>query len=151
MRLLFAQAFHDEVLGEVRILVLVDQHIAEGILVACQYLRMVAEKDIRLEQQIVEIHGAGLEAAVLVPFVNLPQLRHFAPDIALDKFFVLLVSPPGNQRVFRIRDAALHHARAIGLIVELHFFDNRADEVLRVGRIVYREVGRKPDGRCFPA
>lgn len=34
----------------------------------------------------------------------------------------------------------MHHARAVGLLIELHLFDDAADQVLRVGRVVDREI-----------
>ena len=60
---------HDQlVLGGVRVLVLVDEHVAGTAPVVREHLGVLAEQLDRLREQVVEVHGAGpLEAGLVLP------------------------------------------------------------------------------------
>ena len=50
----FAQAFYDQMLGKIGILILVHQYILEIITIFFQHIRMIPEQQVRLQQQIIE-------------------------------------------------------------------------------------------------
>ena len=62
------------VLGDVRVLVLVDQDVLEPVSVALQHVRVASEQLDRLGEQVVEVHRAGLEQAGLVLAVDVGVL-----------------------------------------------------------------------------
>ena len=73
MAVSLAKPLHDQVLGEVRILILIHQYIPEEVPVFLQDGRMIPEQDIGLQQQVVEIHRSRLQATALVTFVDFPK------------------------------------------------------------------------------
>ena len=64
----------DLVLRHVGVLVLVDQHVLEPLLVVRQHVGVGAEQLDRLHQQIVEVHRPGLQQAGLVIGVDVGVL-----------------------------------------------------------------------------
>ena len=116
----FAQALYNQMLGKIRILILVHQHKLKKAPVLLQYVRMIAEEYIRLQQQIVEIHRPRLLATILIPLIYFTQQRNFRIYIMLHQLLVLIVCLIGNKCIFCIRDTALYHSRPIHLVVELH-------------------------------
>ena len=62
------------VLRHVGVLVLVDQHVLEPLLVVRQHIGMGAEQLDGLHQQIVEVHRAGLQQTRLVVDVDVGVL-----------------------------------------------------------------------------
>ena len=58
------------VLGVVGVLVLVDQDVAEAVLVVRQHLGEGTEQLDRHHQQVVEVHGVHGEQLALVPLVD---------------------------------------------------------------------------------
>ena len=141
----FAQTLHDQMLCKVRILILVHQHKLEKAPVFLQYVRMIAEEDVRLQQQIVEIHRPRLLATVLIPLIYLTQQRDFRIYIMLHQLLVLLIRLIGNKRVFRIRDTTLYHSRPIHFVVELHLLQNGTEQAFGICRIVNGKIGRIAD------
>ena len=137
---------HDAMLGKVRILILVHQHIAElhGILLAD--VRKVAEQDIGIDQQVIEVHGIALTATLPILAVNLVRSRHLGIPVGLDYFGIRSIRIRRHQMVLGIADTALDAARLVGLVVELHFLDNALDQALGVRSIVNGKVGREADG-----
>ena len=59
----FRQLEYDTMLGIIRILILVHQHITELLPITGQHFRKVAEQNIRIHQQIIEIHSSRLTAS----------------------------------------------------------------------------------------
>ena len=147
----FAKFLDNQMLGEVCILILVHQDILEALAIFRQHVGMVAEEDVCLEEQIVEVHGPRLQAAVLVARVNVPEQGDLGMDIALHQLLVLLVSLAGDERVLRVGDSALHHARTVGLVVELHLLDDCFQEVFGIGGVIDREVRRETDAFSLDA
>ena len=140
MAVLLAEAIDDGMLRQVRILILVHEHEPEVPLIAIQHLGVVAKEDVRLEQQLVEIHRLGLPATVLIAGVDLADERHAAPGVVLHLLSVPPVGLGRDEGVLGVRDAALHKPRAIRLLVQLHFAEDAADQVARVGGVVDGEV-----------
>ena len=63
--------FDDSVLGEVGVLVLINQYIPKLVLEAVQDIGMLGDQCVGLEQQVVEVHGPGAETALRVCAVDL--------------------------------------------------------------------------------
>ena len=58
----------------VRILILVDQHIAESLCVLLAYILMLMKQQIGLHQQVVEIHSVCLSATFRIPIIYISHL-----------------------------------------------------------------------------
>ena len=110
MAVSLAKPLHDQVLGEVRILILIHQYIPEEVPVFLQDGRMIPEQDIGLQQQVVEIHRSRLQATALVTFVDFPEQGDLGVHIAFHELFILLVGRISYQGVLRVGDPALHHS-----------------------------------------
>ena len=110
MAVSLAKPLHDQVLGEVRILILIHQYIPEEVPVFLQDGRMIPEQDIGLQQQVVEIHRSRLQATALVTFVDFPKQGDLGIHIAFHELFILLVGRISYQGVLRVGDPALHHS-----------------------------------------
>ena len=110
MAVSLAKPLHDQVLGEVRILILIHQYIPEEVPVFLQDGRMIPEQDIGLQQQVVEVHRSRLEATVLVTFIDFPEQGNLGIHIAFHELFILLVGRISYQGVLRVGDPALHHS-----------------------------------------
>ena len=140
MAVLLAEAIDDHMLRQVRVLILVHEHEPEVPLITIQHLGVVAKEDVRLEQQLVEIHRLGLPATVLIAGVDLADEGHMGAGVVLHLLPIATVGLGRDEGVLGVRDAALHKARAIRLLVQLHFAENAADQVARVGGVVDGEV-----------
>ena len=132
----------DDVLREVGVLVLVHENVAELVLVLREYLREVAHQDIRVQQQVVEVHRAVLAAFARVQFVNVEELRNPLLAVFGLQRTVRLVGLRRDQVVFRLRDSGCDDVRLVGLVREVQLLDRELHEVFRVGRIVDRERRR---------
>ena len=126
----------DLVLGLVGVLVLVDQDVAEALLVVRQHLGVLAEQAHRVHQQVVEVHRAGLGQAGLVLGVDLRLL-------ALER-----VGGPGerllrrDQLVLPQADLALRTPRREPLGVQPQVADHVAGQPLRIALVVDAEAAR---------
>ena len=127
-------------LCQVRVLILVHKHKPEVPLITIQHLGVVAKEDVRLEQQLVEIHRLGLPATVLIAGVDLANEGHMGAGVVLHLLPIAAVGLGRDEGVLGVRDAALHKPRAIRLLVQLHFAEDAADQVARVGGVVDGEV-----------
>ena len=123
-----AQPLDDQVLGEIGILVLVHQHVAEKVLILGQHVGMVAEKDVGLQEQVVEVHRPGLETTALVTGIDLADKGHTRLRIGLDQLLAPVISRAGDQGILRVRHPRLHRGGLIDLIVELHLLDDRLQQ-----------------------
>ena len=135
-----SQLAHDGVLGQVGVLVFVHQYIMKMGAVFFEHVRMVAEQQEGVEQQVVEIHCGRLAATVPIFLVDIPQGRHTGSIVCLIGFAAVGVGGGRHQVVFGIGDARLHQTRLVGLLIQLHFLQQGADEAFLVGRVINREV-----------
>ena len=86
MVVVFSQLTDDEVLGEIGILILVYQDVGEQVAIVLQYVGVIPEKYIGIEQQVVEIHCPRHETALSVDTVYFVNEGPFRTSIHLDKF-----------------------------------------------------------------
>ena len=71
-------------LCEVGVLVLIDENIAEVLLIVMENVGVVAQQDVGVVEQIVEVHGSGGDAAVAVTAINYMDQRTAGAGIGLD-------------------------------------------------------------------
>ena len=116
----------------VGILILVDKNIAESVLVFEQHLGEIAQQNIGIEEQIVEIHRHGIAKTTVVELVYLTDHRLFGRLVGLLDFRVCTVVLRPYQAAFGHRDAAKHITRIIDLRVEIHRLDNLLDGRLAI-------------------
>ena len=62
--------FDNEVLRVVGVLVLIDHDVLESVLILEQHIGEVAQEDVHVEEQVVEVHGHGIAQAVVVVLVD---------------------------------------------------------------------------------
>ncbi len=102
------------VLRVVGVLVLVDEHVAEGALVVLQAVRVALEELDGLHEQVVEVHGVHRGVALLVELVHVGGHLGVPP--------ALFAEPGGPQQlVLGVADLAADGLRrvALGVYVEL--------------------------------
>ena len=124
------------VLGLVRVLVLVDQDVLEPLLVAAQHIGVLAEQLDGLGEQVVEVHRAGPEQAMLVLAVHLGVLA--VEDVGCR----CLGGVGADELVLPLADRAVHRAWGEPLGIETEVADDVAGEPLGVGLVVDAERAR---------
>ncbi len=137
------QAPDDDILGVVGILVLVDQNILELLLVTGQHVGAVAQQDVGLQQQVVEIHGAVALATLAIGVVDIAELGNLRLTIFGRVSCIGEVSARRYQRILGERDARSKAGRLVLVVVEVPFADDGLQQVLAVRRLVDRERLRK--------
>ena len=136
---LLGQLQHDGLLSEVRVLILVHQHIAEPVDIFLADVLMVAQQYEGLHQQVVEVHRVRLSAPLRVPII---YMAHHRPLV------LRVVSRPRahgillwlQQVVLRHRYAVGHRCRLIRLVIQLHLFDDALHQRPRIRLVVDGEV-----------
>src|SRR5690554_1381860 len=143
--MLSGQLFYDEVLCKIGILILINQDELEPVPVVFQYIGIIAQQDIGIEQQVVEIHAVSCLEPVLIKPVDLMQLRSFGKSVVLDNLTVLCVHPGGQQAVLCTRYLSMNRSGSVDLVVKLHLLDDESHQVGRIGSIEDGKIGSKPD------
>ena len=92
----FGKPPDNQVLGEVGILVLVDEYVAESCCNGLPNIRMVFQQDVHIEQDIVKIHGSGLLALFRVAGKDLYQASATCGTVF---FHQLRIVPVAGHRV----------------------------------------------------
>ena len=138
--LLLTELHDDRHLNVVGILILIHQDIIEagGIFVA--NILMLPEELIGKRQQIIEIHGIGLLAALHVSHENLTNLRHLRTLVLLEDSRIALISRSTHQVVLRHRNLGMNGSRLILLIIQPHLLHYRLDQRARVTFVINGKV-----------
>ncbi len=113
------QFAEDDVLGQVRVLVLVHQDMAETAGDGIQRRLVVPEEDVQVEEDVVEVHDARLAALAAVFGIDPVDFRFLVPG-------VLFSVAPGtvhvrggrHQVVLGLGDAAEHLFWLVQLVVQ---------------------------------
>ena len=131
--MLLGQQLQHPVLGAVGVLVLVDQHPAEDPAVLVAYVGEQLQQVDRADQQVVEVHRAGLDHPPLVEAVHVG-----------DRLLALRVRRRGvvggvGELVLGRRDGRLDRARRKPLRVELELLHAALHHPHRVRLVVDRE------------
>ena len=143
--LLLTELHDDRHLNVIGILILIHQDIIEagGIFVA--NILMLPEELIGKRQQIIEIHGIGLLAALHVSHENLTNLRHLRTLVLLEDSRIALISRSTHQVVLRHRNLGMNGSRLILLIIQPHLLHYRLDQRARVTFVINGKVVAEAD------
>ena len=134
----------DEMLGEVSVLILIDKYISEEILIVPEDIGIIAQQDIHIVEDIVEIHCVGQTASLAVDTVDLADHRTLGAPVSLIITSVGHIRLGPYQRVFGIRDGRGDHGRAIDLVVKVKVADDHLDERLGVSGVIDGEIRFEP-------
>jgi len=136
---------HDGMLGIVRVLILVHQYVAELPCPLGPHLGMLVKEQPGIYQQVIKVHGIRLSAPLPVPAIDVADGRHTCRLVRFTHLRVGRIGRGEHQPVLGVRDVALHRARLVGLVIELHLLDDALQQALRIACIVDGEVVRKAD------
>ena len=131
---LLGEELEQAVLGVVRVLVLVDEDVAERLLPLLARLREALEDVDREQEQVVEVDGVRGEEALLVEVVDLGD------GLVVEARDALGVLVRADERVLRVRDLRVDAARREALRVALELLEAALHEADLVGLVVDREV-----------
>ena len=137
------QTAHDDILRHIRILILIDKHIAELLLILCQHLGHVAQQDVGLQEQVVEVHSTVELTAAAVFSIYVARLGNLKLAILGRECRIGDICARRNQAVLRHRDTRSDSLRLVLLLREVHILDNRLHQILGIVRLVYRIALRK--------
>ena len=139
LAVLLGEHRHHGVLHLVGVLILVDEYVLEPALIVLEDIEVIPEQSHRVEQKVVEVHGAGFTKPVLVFGVDLGDLafedRGRGFGVRLHGEVIILGS--ANCRVDRARGELLR--------VEVEVSQYVAGESNGVGLVVDRERRRKAE------
>ena len=143
--MLVGEQADDPVLGAVRVLVLVDEHVLPEPAVPRQRLRRLGEQLHDEQQEVVEVDHARLADPLLVARVHergllLPRAARVAQRVLHAHHLILQIGDPVRGRAGR--------ERALGQLALLHAL---LDEGGAVVLVVDREVARHADGLAVGA
>lgn len=128
-------------LGDVCVLILVYENIAVVLSVFLSDIFVVAEENIGIEEQVVEVHSVRLSQMCLVRPVYRCYCRHTSLLIALYSRRVVGVVVGGDKVVLGHGDKVMDSRRLVFLVVETHAFDNILYQCAAVGLVVDGVVG----------
>ena len=75
------EAADDDVLRKVGILILIHQNILKQLLILGQHIGTVAQQDIGLQQQVVEVHCSVLLATTAILHIHIAKVRNLRLSI----------------------------------------------------------------------
>jgi hypothetical protein len=127
------QQFHEHVLGAVRVLIFVDEEVAEAAVQLGPDIVVLLEQHHVVPDEIVEIHGVELFEPPLIEPIDLA-------DTGPEKVgVVLLVLSRAAELVLGRGDPVQHGAGGKGVVVEVQLPHAAADQRQLVGRVVHGE------------
>ncbi len=130
------ELLENQVLRVVGVLILVHKDVAEAAADGLQRLRMVAEKDVGVEQYVIEVHCSGGLGLGGVEGVDLGDAGALAAGVLI---LVNLVAGVGGRRqqvVLGLGDARCHGGGLVALVVYAQLLEAFGDGGLGVGRVV---------------
>ena len=112
-----------DVLGEVRVLILVYQNVAEAAADLLKGIRKIAEKDMGVDEYVVEIHRSGNLAFLGVKTVNVAEAPPAGHLVLLDGRRCAGVDGGGDQTVLGRRNAVGDFSGLVDLVVQFQLLD----------------------------
>ena len=143
--MLFGHELQEPVLGVVRVLVLVDEDVAERVLPALTRLREALEQLDGEEEHVVEVDRVRGEEPALVEVVGVGD------RLVVEGRDALAVLVGADQVVLRGRDLGVDATRDEALRVALELFEDGLREPDLVGLVVDREVRAVAEPRRLAA
>ena len=136
------------VLEVVGVLILVDEHIAELVLVVTAHVLKVPQQTHRVQDQVVEVQGVGLPEAALILHVDPGDLG----QAEIPRLFALgQVLRSGEHGILGPGDGGEHRPGGKGLIVDALVLQHILDHPLGVGGVVDGEGAVKAQLLDVPA
>ena len=123
-------------LGKVRVLVLIDQHIFEVFRIVLTYFREVLKEQVGVYQQVIKVHGIALLAAFDIQSINLVKQGDVVLLVNLQHFPIHVIIVWEDQEILGQADTRLDGTRLIHFLVQLQILYDRLDHALGVGSIV---------------
>ena len=105
-------------------------------MIARQHVGAIAEQNVDLQQQVVEVHRAILLAATAVDIVDLGKLGLLALAILGGKRGVGSVCRRCDQLILSQRDTRADLLRFVVVVAQIQLLENGLDEVAAVRRLV---------------
>ena len=136
LRMQLRETADDDVLGVVGVLILVHQNIFELLLIARQHVGGVAQQDVGLQQQVVEIHRAVALAALAVDVVDVAEFGNLRLTVLGGVDRIGEVGAGGHQTVFGIGYARSQEVGLVFLVRKVQLADDGLQQVLAVRRFV---------------
>ena len=136
LRMQLRKAADDDVLGVVGVLILVHQNIFELLLITRQHVGSVAQQDVGLQQQVVEIHRAVALAALAVDVVDVAEFGNLRLTVLGGVDRIGEVGAGGHQTVFGIGYARSQEVGLVFLVRKVQLADDGLQQVLAVRRFV---------------
>ena len=137
---LLGEQAHELPLGDVRVLELVDEHVAEAVAPALEHVGVLAEQPHGEQQQVVEVGRRRVEQPALVLAVDLGDAPLGGTGRSVERLL------GGHELVLQRRDLRVQPAGREPLGVEVEVAAHVVDEPDGVGLVVDRE--RRPVSRA---
>ncbi len=107
-------------LCEIGVLIFVDKHVTEIVLKIFQYIGVIAQKDICIIKQVIEVHRVGNVATVAVCLVYIDSPRAFGGSVRLHQRLVKSIIFRRIQSVLCHGYIAKNSSRPIELFIKPH-------------------------------
>ena len=137
----------DQVLGHVRVLVLVHQDGIESFPDGDQRVLIPPKENVHVQEDVVEVHHAGLAAQLAIGLVHPVDLGFLVRPVVLPVTAGTIgIRGRRDQVVLGLGDAAEHLLGLVCLIVEAQLLNAGLDGAHRVAGVVDGEGRGKADG-----
>ena len=150
-----AQLLQNQILSEVRILILIDHYVPESSCNALKSSRIITKQDIHIQEDVIEIHHSGLLALSSIQFVDVADSRFLGCCIILHGSGIAAIRRRRNQIVLSHGYTTQNILRLIDLIIQLKFLQAGLDCTHGITRIIdcesrrisqrLRKLSQKPD------
>ena len=144
-----AQLLQNQILGRIGILVLVHENVVEPGCDVFQRGRIVTEQYVHVQQDIVEIHHAGLLAFRRIEHIDVADFRLLRMGVIDDSLGILFIYFRRDEVVFRHGYAAEHILRLVDLVVKFQFFQARLYGTDGITGIIDCKSGRISEAFCI--
>ena len=143
--MLISQLFNYKMLSKIGILIFINKDILKLISIFIKHLFVITKQDISVQQQIIKIHAVTRTQTVLISFVYFEKLRLSGSTIKINDLSISGIHCRSNQTVFCSWNLSVNRSRSILLIIKIHIFNNKFNQIPRIGWIKYRIIWLKTD------
>ncbi len=137
-----AEFLYYQVLGVVRVLILVHHYVSEPPRYGFRHVGAVAQQDVHIQQDVVVVHHPGLAAFLPVQRVDVADARLAGVSVAREDALAAAVGFGRDEVVLRYGDAGEHLLGLVDFLVETELLHADLYGALRIGSVVNCECGR---------
>ena len=141
-----AQLLQNQILSEVRILVLIDHYVPESSCNALKSSRIVTKQDIHIQEDVIKVHHSGLLAFSRIQLVDVADSWFLSCSIILHSSSITTISRCCNQIILGHGYTTQNILRLIDLIIQLKLLQTGLYCTHRITRIIDRK-GRRVSQR----